>query len=350
MNFSSDNWAGAAPQIIDALAREAGHYGGAYGSSDTDARVEKRFCEVFEQDVAMFLVGTGTAANGLALAAVSRPGGIVLCHTDSHIEIDECGGIALQGDGTRLRLIAGDNGKMRPEDIAAVIDAFPRDKVHAGQLTAVSLAQLSEAGTAYAIDHIRAISDIAHEHGLAVHMDGARFANALVHLGVTPAQMTWKAGIDLLSFGGTKNGCIAAEALVVFNPDLAAQLPYLRMRAGHLFSKSRFLAAQFEAYLADDLWLDLAGHANAMADRLRAGLEASNRVRLAWPTPANEVFAIFPIELAQRQRAAGAAFYEWNISEKDTLGLSDGEDVFRLITSFVTTPDDVDRFLTVLAD
>jgi threonine aldolase len=350
MNFSSDNWAGAAPQIIDAVAREAGHYGGAYGASDTDTRVEKRFCEVFETDVAVFLVGTGTAANGLALAAASRPGGIVLCHADSHIEIDECGGVALQADGARLRLIAGENGKMRPEDVAAAIEAFPVGHVHAGQLTAVSLAQASEAGTVYAVDHIRAISEIAHEHGLAVHMDGARFANALVHLGATPAEMTWKAGIDLLSFGGTKNGCIAAEALVVFNRDLAAQLPYLRMRAGHLFSKSRFLAAQFDAYLADGLWLDLAGHANAMADRLRAGLEASNRARPAWPTPANEIFAIFCKKLAKQLRAAGAAFYEWNISEKDTLGLSDGEDVFRLITSFATTTDDVDNFLTVLAE
>ena len=349
MNFSSDNWAGAAPQIIDALAREAGHYGGAYGTSDTDARVERRFCEIFDRDVAVFLVGTGTAANGLALATVSRPGGIVLCHTDSHIEIDECGGIALQADGARLRLIAGDNGKMPPENLAAAIEAFPIGHVHAGQLTAVSLTQASEAGTVYAIDHIRALSDIAHEHGLAVHMDGARFANALVHLGVTPAQMTWKAGIDLLSFGGTKNGCISAEALVVLNPDLAAQVPYLRMRAGHLFSKSRFLAAQFEAYLADDLWFDLAGNANAMADRLRAGLEASNRARLAWPTPANEVFAIFSAELAAQLRAAGAAFCEWNFSGKEALGLSDGEDVFRLVASFATSADDVDRFLDVVA-
>ncbi len=349
MIFSSDNWAGAAPQIIDALTQEAGRYGGAYGTSDTDARVERRFCEIFDRDVAVFLVGTGTAANGLALAAISRPGGIVLCHADSHIEIDECGAIALQADGARLRLIGGDNGKMAPEDLAAAIEAFAHGKVHAGQLTSLSLTQMNEAGTVYAIDHIRALSDIAHAHGLAVHMDGARFANALVHLGVTPAEMTWKAGIDLLSFGGTKNGCIAAEALVVFNPDLAGQLPYLRMRAGHLFSKSRFFSAQFQAYLADDLWLDLAANANAMADRLRAGLEASNGTRLAWPTPANEVFAIFSTELAKRLRAAGASFYEWNVSGKETLGLADGDALFRLITSFATTTGDVDDFLEVLA-
>ena len=349
MNFSSDNWAGAAPQIVDALAREAGRYGGAYGTSDTDARVEKLFCEIFEQDVAVFPVGTGTAANGLALAAASRPGGIVLCHADSHIEIDECGGVALQADGARLRLIAGDNGKMRPEYLAAAIAAFPVGHVHAGQLTTVSLTQASEAGTVYDIDHICALTDIAHAHGLIVHMDGARFANALVHLGVTPADMTWKAGIDLLSFGGTKNGCICAEALVVFNRDLAAQAPYLRMRAGHLFSKQRFLSAQFEAYLADGLWLDLAGNANAMAERLRAGLEASKRARLAWPTPANEVFAIFSADRARTLRAAGAAFYEWNFSGKAELGLTDGEDVYRLIASFATRADDIDRFVEVLA-
>ncbi len=180
-------------------------------------------------------------------------------------------------------------------------------------------------------------------------MDGARFANALVHLGATAAEMTWKAGIDLVSFGGTKNGCIAAEALVVFNPDLAAQLPYLRMRAGHLFSKSRFMAAQFEAYFADGLWLKLAGHANAMAERLRGGLEATDRARLAWPTPANEVFAVFSKGLAGRLRAAGASFHEWRFSEKDSLGLADDEDLFRLIASFATRADDIDRFLEVLA-
>ena len=349
MNFASDNWAGAALQIIEALGRQANHYGGAYGTSDTDARVEKRFCEIFERDVAVFPVGTGTAANGLALAAASRPGGIVLCHTDSHIEIDECGGIAHQADGARLRLVAGDNGKMTRENLAAAVKAFPADHVHAGQLTAVSLTQASEAGTVYGIDHIRALSGIAHDNGLAVHMDGARFANALVHLGATPAEMTWKAGIDLLSFGGTKNGCICAEALVVFNPDLAAQVPYLRMRAGHLFSKQRFLSAQFEAYLADGLWLDLAGNANAMADRLRAGLETSNRARLAWPTPANEVFAIFSEDVAKQLRVGGAIFYEWNFSAKEALGLSDGEDVYRLIASFATSADDIDRFLEALA-
>lgn len=346
MYFASDNWAGAAPQIVDAIAREAGRYGGAYGTSDMDKAAEARFSEIFERDVQVFFVATGTAANSLALTAANRPGGAVFCYRHSHIEVDECGAVGFQSGGARLIPLPGTLGKIAAADVASALEPFSPDFVHGGQPMAVSITQATEVGTVYGTDEIRAISDVAKANGLPLHMDGARFANALVGLGVSPAEMTWKSGVDILSFGGTKNGCIAAEAIVVFDPDLAADLPYLRMRAGHLFSKMRFVSAQFEAYLEDGLWLDLARHANGMADRLRDTILASNRVRLAWPTTANEVFVAMPGPLASELREAGAQFHGW--SHGDDFQPQGDEVLVRLVTSFATEAEHVERFGTLL--
>lgn len=346
MHFASDNWAGAAPQIVEAIAREAGRHGGAYGTSGADEAAASLFSEVFGREVSVFFVATGTAANSIALTAVNRPGGVVFCHRHSHIEADECGAVGFQSGGARLMPLSGRFGKLSASDIDHAIRPFSPDFVHGGQPMAVSITQATEAGTTYSLDEIKAISEVAKAHGLPLHMDGARFANALVGLDLAPADMTWKAGIDILSFGGTKNGCVAAEAIVVFDPDLAVQIPYLRMRAGHLFSKMRFVAAQFEAYLTDGLWLDLARHANRMADRVRAAIEAGDRARLAWPTTANEVFVAMPETLAATLREAGAQFHGWSHTEDFTAG--DGEVLVRLVTSFASEPDDVDRFAEIL--
>ena len=257
MFFASDNWAGAAPEIVEAVAREAARYGTAYGESEIDRAVERKFAEIFEREVAVFFVATGSAANALALASVNKPGGVIFCHSDSHIMVDECGGVEFLTGGARLAGVEGHAGRLDPQRVAAAIARFEPGFVHSGQPMAVSITQMSEAGTVYGIDQIRAISAIARERGLPLHMDGARFANALSHLVVSPAEMTWKAGVDVLSFGGTKNGCIGAEALVIFDPAKAAEAPYLRKRAGQLFSKSRFIAAQFDAYFRDGLWCGL---------------------------------------------------------------------------------------------
>ena len=270
MFFASDNWAGAAPAIVDAVTREAAAYGNAYGDSAIDRAVDARFNEIFEREVAVFLVGTGSAANGLALASVGRPGGVVFCHRDSHILEDECGGVEFLAVA-RLLGVDGRAGKLEPDGLSAALARFP-GFVHSGQRMAISITQQTEAGTVYSPRKFARSPSLARQHALPLHMDGARFANALAHLGVSPAEMTWKAGVDILSFGGTKNGCIGAEALVFFDPEKAREAPYLRKRAGQLFSKSRFIAAQFDAYFRDGLWLELARHANAMADRLRQGI------------------------------------------------------------------------------
>ena len=349
MLFASDNWAGAAPEIVDAIAREAARFGAAYGESELDRAVEMRFSEVFEHEVAIFFVATGSAANALALAAVEKPGGVVFCHRESHMLEDECGGVEYLTGGVRLQPVDGPAGKLDREALRAAIDRFTPGFVHSGRPMAVSITQQSEAGGIYAPDEIRAIAAVAGERELPLHMDGARFANALVHLGVAPAEMTWRAGVDILSFGATKNGCMAAEAVVFFDPQRAADMPYLRKRAGQLFSKSRFIAAQFDTYFRDDVWLKLARHANAMAAKLRQGLAAAPHAREAWPTHGNEVFALLKRKDAERLRTAGAVFHDWPEPHGSGLGMSPDEALVRLVTSFATRPGDVDRFLDELS-
>ncbi len=345
MIFGSDNWAGAAPQISAALAEHSAGMARAYGDSDLDARVEATFAELFQHEVAVFFVGTGTAANSLAMAAVGRPGGMALCHRGAHMAEDECGGPELFMAGGRLVLLDGAVGKIDPDGLKKELARFDPPFLHHGRATALSLTQSTEVGTVYSIEEIRRLADMARALSLPVHMDGSRFANALVHLDVSPADMTWRAGVDMVSFGGTKNGCWCAEALVFFNTDLAADMAYHRKRAGHLFSKSRFIAAQFAGYFADDLWLDLARHSNAIAERLRKGIDASGKARLAWPSQANEVFFIAAEGVAESLQAAGAAFHRWPMPHD-----VEGEAIYRLVASFASTEDDADRFIEALND
>jgi threonine aldolase len=348
MQFASDNWTGAAPEIIDAIVREAGRSGASYGASEIDAAVEQRFAEIFEHDVAVFFVATGSAANALALAAASKPAGGIFAHAESHILEDEIGGVEFLANGARVIPVEGPLGRLDPAALKRALSRFVPGVVRNGQPAAVTITQQTEMGTVYSLDEIRALAAIAKERDMPLHMDGARFAYALAQLGVMPAEMTWKAGIDILSFGATKNGCIAAEALIVFDTALAKDLPFIQKRAGHLFSKSRFVAAQFDAYLRDDLWLKLAGQANAMADRLRAGLAASKYSREAWPTTGNEVFAVLKNADAERLRSAGAHFYEWPEPHGWNANLAPDEAVVRFVTAFSTQQSDVDSFLAAL--
>jgi len=213
MQFASDNWTGAAPEVIDALVREAGRSGAAYGASEIDKAVERHFSELFERDVKVFFVATGSAANALALAAASKPAGAVFAHAESHVLEDEIGGVEFLANGARLIPVEGPLGKLDPAALRKALARFVPGDIRMGQPVAVTVTQQSEAGTAYALDELRAIAAIAKERGMPVHMDGARFAYAIAQLGCTPAEMSWKAGVDILSFGATKNGCIAAEAL-----------------------------------------------------------------------------------------------------------------------------------------
>ncbi|MCJ8150519.1 threonine aldolase family protein [Shinella sedimenti] len=348
MFFASDNWAGAHPDIAQSLVEATGGFAPAYGTSTLDKRVEKTFSEIFERDVAVFLVGTGTAANSLALASVNRPGGQVFCHREAHINVDECNAPEFFATGAKLVPVDGPAGKITPDALTAAIGRFPPDFVHGGQPMAVSITQATEAGTAYTLDEIAALSDVVKNAGMPLHMDGARFANALVHLGTSPAEMTWKRGVDILSFGGTKNGCWCAEALVLFDTSKAQQMHFLRKRSAQLFSKSRFIAAQFEAYFRDDLWLTLARHSNGMANRLANGFTTSDKARLAWPTGSNELFAIIRNDVLKTLREKGAAFYDWPAGPAVKATMRDDETLVRLVTSFATREADVDAFLSAL--
>ena len=349
MIFTSDNWAGAHPAINAALTAHSAGFAEAYGASALDRKVEERFNEVFGREVAVFFVGTGTAANSLALASVNRPGGVTFCHREAHVIEDECGAPEYFTHGARLVPVDGTAGKIDPLVLESEIARFPEGFVHAGQPMAITLTQATEIGTVYKPDEIRAISAIARRHGLPLHMDGARFTNALVSLGLEPAQMTADLGVDIISFGGTKNGCWCAEALVFLDPDMARDLPFIRKRAAQLFSKSRFMAAQFDAWLTDGLWLDLARHANRMATDLADAIRASGSARLAWEPEANEVFAIMSAQTAARLRQAGARFHDWNVPRSEKGSVAENEILARLVTSFATAKDDVDRFAEALS-
>ncbi len=348
MQFSSDNWAGAHPAIAENLARRATGYETAYGDGTLDKTVARTFSDIFEREVAVFYVATGSAANALALTSVSKPGGLVFAHREAHILEDECGALEHLSGGTRIFPVDGANGKMSGEALRAAIDRFAGEFVHAGRPAAVSLTQATEAGTVHSLDELAALASTAKEFGLPVHMDGARFANALVSLGCTPAEMTWKSGVDLLSFGGTKNGCWCAEAIILFDTARAKDMAFIRKRATQLFSKSRFISAQFEAYFADNLWLRTAKHANAMAARLAGVFRESGSARLAWEPQANEVFAIMKRQTMERMFAAGAAFYDWRPPYGFTGSIDDDEVMCRLVTSFATTEKDVDALAALI--
>lgn len=343
MNFASDNWAGAHPRVCENLTRNAEGFAPAYGSSDIDISVERKIAEIFECDVAVFFVATGTAANSLAMALAARPGGVAFAHRDAHLVVDECGAPEFQSQ-LRLHPLDGPAGKFGPEALSEAMTRYPRGNVHTGQPAAVSITQPTEIGTAYDIAQIAAISSVCRQHGIPLHMDGARFANALVSLGATPAEMTWKSGVDMLSFGGTKNGCWCAEALLVFDSARAERLPLLRKRAGHLFSKSRFVAAQFDAYFHDNLWLRLARHSNEMAAALAKAVDRAPRLRLAWQPRANEVFAVMDQREHDRLKKAGVSFHPWQPPSDIAATMKNGEIVTRFVTSFATQEDEIERF------
>lgn len=344
MYFASDNWAGAHPKIAESLVKNAAGFAQAYGASSLDKSVEQTFSEIFEREVAVFFVATGTAANSLALATIAKPGGITFAHREAHLIGDEGGAPEFISGGGRVRPVDGPAGRMDPDNLKAALSGVTPGNVFAGQAMGVSITQATEIGTLYEPDEITAISALCREFDLPLHMDGARFANALVSLGCSPADMTWRRGVDIVSFGGTKNGCWCAEALVFMHPAQAEALPFLRKRTAHLFSKSRFVAAQFEAYFAGGLWLELAAHANASAARLADGIRASKALRLAWNPRANEVFVILARDEAVRLRQQGAVFHDWQSPYSERHLVAEGEVMVRLVTSFATSEEDVERF------
>ena len=345
MNFTSDNAEGVAPEILDALSRANDGPASPYGDDPLTAAVERRFAEIFERELAVFLVATGTAANGLAFASMSPPWGAVLVHEAAHVQIDECGAPEFFAGGAKLLPLPGELGKLTPGSVRDALSYAYDGFVHHAQPSVLSLTQATEHGTVYTFAEVAELAEVARSRHMTVHMDGARFANALVHLGCSPAEITWKSGVDVLSFGATKNGCVAAEAVVFFDRERAKSLPYLRKRSGHLLSKHRFLAAQMEAYLDGDLWLRLAGHANHQAADLARQLASVPGVVVWSPVQANEVFVSFPGDGAARLLQRGAAFHPWQVPGDPAEGR-----MCRLVTSFRTTAADVERFVALVRD
>jgi threonine aldolase len=341
LNFASDNWAGATPEVMASLGRHSSGFATAYGGDEVTAGVKRRFAELFERDVEVFFTATGTASNALSMAACARPGGLILCSADAHLRNDEYGASEFFTQGMKPVKVPCRFGKMSPADLATTLARYPQGS-RTGRPTVLSLTNATEAGTLYSVAEVTSLSLFAKQNGLFAHMDGARFANAVAALKISPAALTWRAGIDLMSFGGTKNGCWAAEAIVVFEPGRFPDLDILKSRAGHTFSKARFVAAQFEAYLDGGNWLKTAGHANAMAKRLGEDLASSGKARLAWKPEANEVFAVLTQASVQRLRSAGAVFHPWPADEVE---IAPHEQMVRLVTSWATPVADVDRFV-----
>lgn len=333
MDFRSDNTHGAHPAVAEALAHASQGRQSSYGADDYTARVRERLCAVFEREVEIFPVLTGTAGNALSVSSMTLPWGAVFCHEDAHIQRDELGAVEFFSNGAKLFPLAGADGKLSAETLDRSIHAVGEEGRTAVPC-AVSVTQATEAGTLYSLDELHAIGEVTRKRGVGLHMDGARFANALVALHCTPAEMTWRTGVDVLTFGATKNGAMAVEAIVVFKPQLAQQLAPRWHRSGHRLSKMRFLSAQLDAYLADELWLRNARHANAMAARLAAGLDDVLR-----PVQANVVFARFTEERSAALRARGFQFYDWPIF---------GAGAVRLVTGWSTTEADVDALLSSL--
>jgi threonine aldolase len=347
MNFASDNTGPVHPNVMAALIAANTGYALPYGGDDLTAQTIQNIRDLFEApDAAVFLVSLGTAANSLILATLSQPWETVFCHTVAHIHEDECNAPEFYSGGTKLTLVPGPEAKMTAENLRRSILAEETRGVHGPQRGPVSLTQATERGTIYSLKEIQEISATAKEFGLPVHMDGARFANAVQSLGCSAAEMTWKSGVDAVTFGGTKNGLMAVEAVIFFNPKHAWEFELRRKRGAHLFSKHRFLAAQMQSYLAGDLWLDMAKKSNDGSARLVQGLKQIPEVQIDFEPQANIIFAQWARAAHQRLHAAGAQYYV--MAGDHTTGPSDELLPARLVTDWSTTPENIDKFLDIL--
>ena len=331
MRFFSDNAAPAHPKVLEAIA-ESNRMDTAYDGDEWSKRLDSAFSELFGTEVRAFWVSTGTAANCLALAALCPPYGAVLCHRDAHIEVDEAGAPGFFTGGAKLILLEGSGAKIDVEALAQTCDAI-RSDVHQVQPAAISITNATEYGLAYRASQIAAIGEFARQRGLSLHMDGARLANALVSTGESLADVTWRAGVDALSFGFVKNGGLNAEGLILFRTELADEVAIRRKRAGHLLSKGRMMAAQILAMLEDDLWLDNARAANTAAQKLAAAAGG----RLVYPVEANELFLKVTGAEAERLRSQGFDFYEWGPGE------------IRFVTSWASDAQAVERLAAAIA-
>ncbi|NUT00151.1 MAG: low specificity L-threonine aldolase [Sphingomonas sp.] len=331
MRFFSDNAAAAHPAVIEAIIR-SNRLDTAYDGDALSQSLDRAFSELFETEVRALWVTTGTAANCLALAALCPPYGGIVCHRDAHIEVDEAGAPAFFADGAKLMLVDGPGAKVAPDAVNETVARIRKD-VHQVQPKALSITNATEYGLVYSVAETAALGEVAKRHGLGFHLDGARFANAIASTGASPADLSWRAGVDAMSFGFVKNGGLNAEALIVFQTELADEIAVRRKRAGHLLSKGRMMAAQILAMLDGDLWLANARAANAAAQAIA---KAAGE-RLNYPVEANEIFIRATAEEAETLRAKGFDFYDW------------GPDEIRLVTSWDQGGEPVELLAAAIA-
>lgn len=349
MFFASDNTSGVPQQVLDGLARANDGFAPGYGNDPMTLALRDRIRAVFDAPQAeVFLVTTGSAANALAIASHCPPWGAVFCHELAHINVDECGAPEFFTNGAKLVPLHGAHAKLTAHTLDHALGGAGKGGVHQVQPALLSLTNLTECGTRYTMAELRALCDTAKLRDLPVHLDGARFANALVAEGCSPAEQSWQAGVDVLSLGGTKNGLLGAEAVVMFDPAQAWEFQMRRKRGGHLLSKNRYLAAQMLTWLQDDLWLRLAAHANAMAARLEDGLHKHPDAQLLFNRGGNMLFVTLPRAIHARLQAAGAQYYLWPDSAVLD-GPADTPVAGRLVASWSTTTEQVDAFLAALS-
>ena len=332
VQFTSDNVTPACPQVMEALVAANIGASPSYGNDQWSQELQERFSEIFEIDVVVFPTVTGTASNALALSALTPTFGKIYCHELAHINTDECGSPELFTGGAKLIPMSGLEAKISTDGLISAV--YGSGNVHHAQPACVSMTQACETGVVYQLEEIRAIAETSHALGMKVHMDGARFANAIVSLETTPAEMTWRAGVDVLSFGGTKNGCLVAEAIVFLDSGLAKNFQYMHKRSGQLLSKMRFVSAQLVAYISNDVWLSNARHANAMADYLSKGLTGIG-IELVYPTQSNEVFAHLPEHVIKGLKDRG-----FDVNDEELDGSS-----ARFVTAWNTERKDIDRLI-----
>jgi threonine aldolase len=336
IDYRSDNTGRAAPEILDALIAANDGTALGYGADDWTARLQQRFSELFETSVQVFPVATGTAANALSLAAIAPSWGNVFCSGAAHINTSEANAAGFFGGGLKLVPVAGPNGKIDADELARALAAFPPGQPHRGQPAAVSLTQATDLGAVYRLDEVRAIAEVAKSRGLKLHLDGARFANALARVGCSPAEASWRAGVDVLSFGATKNGGALCDAIVVFNPEIVSALAIQLRRAGQVWSKMRFASAQLMAYIKDGLWLRLAVASNSAAGRIAAGIAGTPGLKLLAPVEANEIFLELPSEVMEALERDGFQFYRRSAT------------LARFVCRFDLTTDEADALIAAL--
>ena len=336
IDYRSDNTGRAAPQLLEALVRANQGTALGYGADEWTAALQQRFSDLFETSVRVFPVATGTAANALALAALGPSWGIVYCSEAAHINTSEANATGFFGGGVKLAAIGGEHGKIDPRLLADALAGTSPAQLHRGRPTAVSITQATDLGAVYTLDEVRAIADVKAQRGLRLHMDGARFANAVARLGCSPAELTWRSGVDIMSFGATKNGGALCDAIVVFAPDLADGLAVQLRRAGQVWSKMRFASAQLMAYIENGLWLDIARASNAIAARIAAGLRGLPAARLLAPIQANEIFLELPGAVMDALEADGFQFYRRT------------QTIARFVCRFDTTEAEADALVAAL--